>query len=460
METYGTTAAASGRATMATLAGVVLALAMGTRLCAQFSWQLAATNGPTGREATAMAFDPIRNRTLLYGGGSGFGAFLADTWTWDGATWIPQFLATGPGPRVGHAMVFHEQRGTVLLFGGTDGFNFVPGLWEWNGVNWSQVSTGGPVRGGHAMSYDPTRNKVVMFGGSPGVLAGDTWEWDASGWSLVATSGPAARNQAGLAFDRIAGRMLLFGGSGNLSVLGDTWSWNGVSWSQLNVNGPSPRHSATMASYDARGSIVLFGGYGVSGCLADCWEWDGTAWHELGISGPGGRVFHSLAYDSTRRRAVTWGGSNCSAYVTPTWELSFQTTSTFGSGCGAPPLTLTPEPAAPPVLGGTARAAVANTPTPLCFVALGWSNQMFGPFPLPVTLAGIGAPGCDLLTSSEVFDIPTAAGAGGTADFALPLPGVGSLLGVQLFLQAWCLAPGTNPGGIVVSNGLRWQLGY
>lgn len=54
-------------------------------------------------------------------------------------------------------------------------------LWEWDGRNWTNVSTDGPPSGGGlpGLTYDEARGRLVLFGG--GGLEG-TWEWDGVRW--------------------------------------------------------------------------------------------------------------------------------------------------------------------------------------------------------------------------------------------------------------------------------------
>ncbi|HLQ38194.1 MAG TPA: hypothetical protein VK348_10350 [Planctomycetota bacterium] len=79
--------------------------------------------------------------------------------------------------------------------------------------------------------------------------------------------------------------------------------------------------------------------------------------------------------------------------------------------------------------------------------------------PAPLTLAGFGMPGCDLLQSAEAAAQPVSSTGPGAATLSLPLPNIGALVGLQVYLQAWALAPGANPGNTVVSNGLDWFIG-
>lgn len=49
-------------------------------------WRLIEQAGPPPRNVHGMAYDPIRQRTVLYGG-IGEQGRLGDLWEWDGATW-------------------------------------------------------------------------------------------------------------------------------------------------------------------------------------------------------------------------------------------------------------------------------------------------------------------------------------------------------------------------------------
>jgi hypothetical protein len=99
-----------------------------------------------------MAYDAARQRVVLFGG---YG--LADTWEWDGTTWVQRNPVTNPGWRRYHAMAYHEARRRVVLTG-----DFLAGdTWEWDGTDWQQVSSRG---GMGAMAYDAARQRVVLFG--------------------------------------------------------------------------------------------------------------------------------------------------------------------------------------------------------------------------------------------------------------------------------------------------------
>ena len=176
-----------------------------------------------------------------------------------------------------------------------------------------------------------------------------------------------------------------------------------------------------------------------------------------------------MAYDSLRGKAVLFGGygtllSGGSGDLDDTWEFNSQNLAfalPYGTGCGSPVLDLTPQANARPVIGTVGRAALTNIPTQpgISFVALGWSRTASGGFALPLSLVGFGMPGCDLLTSAETPAVPTAPTGAGTANVNLAVPNNSGLIGLEVYLQGWAVAPGVNPGNTIVSNGVHWIVG-
>ena len=116
-------------------------------------------------------------------------------------------------------------------------------------------------------------------------------------------------------------------------------------------------------------------------------------------------------------------------------------------------------PAARPIIGSTAQVGMSNIPSALAFLAVGFSSAVVGPFALPLPLGGYGMPGCYLLQSAENAAFPVAYSGSSTATFSLQLPNWFGLIGLQLYLQGWAVAPGVNPGYTIVSNGVEWAIG-
>ena len=193
---------------------------------------------PTERTDFAVAYDAVRDRVVLFGGrGDGVLAdVLADTWTWDGTRWEWQRPPTSPPPRGGHGMAFDPLRNRIVLFGGYwfggGGVNDVrhrDDTWEWDGESWHAVATTAnrpAPRAGHRLVHDARRQRVMLFGGEgPGGTLDDAWDWNGAQWSrLGLPPGPAPRAGAAMAYDVTRSELLLFGGRIDpQSALGDLW---------------------------------------------------------------------------------------------------------------------------------------------------------------------------------------------------------------------------------------------
>ncbi len=183
---------------------------------------------PGGLWKHAMCFDPVRGRTVAFGGAtSGLVGASAQTWEYDGATWTQITTVGTPGPRENAAMCFDASIGRCLLFGGADplvGANNQ--LWLYDGASWiqvPQVATWPSARAGAELVFHPGRGVSILTGGvdNIGNALADTWEFD--GLMLTWTPRPpagAAGRDFGLAFDAAAQLAVRYGGSG---VPGQTW---------------------------------------------------------------------------------------------------------------------------------------------------------------------------------------------------------------------------------------------
>ncbi|MEM7204109.1 MAG: CRTAC1 family protein [Planctomycetota bacterium] len=123
----------------------------------------------------------------------------------------------------------------------------------------------------------------------------------------------------------------------------------------------------------------------------------------------------------------------------------------FGVGCpgaaGVPQLDAT----AGPELGATFVADLTQLPSGAAGALLvGASKQSWGPLPLPLSLAPLGAPQCVLTVSAEAAT-PFFAAAGGTAAWQLNVPPTPALAGLPFYNQA-VVVDGTAPGRLTLSN--------
>ncbi len=312
---------------------------------------------PPPRRYHSMAFDPDRERVVLFGGSDS--SMLDDTWEFDGEEWEKLCGAgttcTGPTARRMHAMAYDQVRGRTVVFGGWDGSAVSDELWEWDGGGWKQVCgsgtlcSGPPAMYGHGMMWDSSRQRVVVFGGcaagngtSCTGLQDGVWEWNGAqqNWAKVcgqgtACSGPAPRSGHGLVYDGYRRRGVMFGGciswGGTYCNLpsDEVWEWTGNSWQLVcggatGCSGPTPLADFAMAFDAGRGTAVVHDGLDVNMIGLDTWEWTGAGWNLVcgsgtHCSGPEARFQHAMAYDSSRDEVVMFGGMYLSSYG-DTWR--------------------------------------------------------------------------------------------------------------------------------------------
>jgi cysteine-rich repeat protein len=277
----------------------------------------------TGRSAAAMAYDPARDRVVLFGGFEIYST-LADTWEWDGGSWSK---VSGPSPtaRFGAAMAF-DGRG-VLLHGGSGQGD----TWRFDGAVWTQVAASGPAgRTNHAMAYDSRRKRVVLFGGSP--LGGsnafdDTWEWDGTSWTVVnVLVHPPGRIDALMTYDPVHGVVVLAGGSGigtpcsSDAACADTWTFDGVTWTYKTPSGVVPHNSHFEMAFDPGTQRVLaIGGTGID--VQTVFAWDGSSWIDLSpASSPAPAPESAAAGTRAGLVLVTTGGQETWIWKANAWS--------------------------------------------------------------------------------------------------------------------------------------------
>ena len=232
---------------------------------------------PQTRSYAALAFDPIRRRSVMYGGGRADPGkpvvTLADTWEWDGTNWIS--VQASPSPiLVSPVAAFDIATGQFVVYG-FDETASQPNTWVWNGSQWLHLhptSTPG-ARVMSSMAYDYSSRQIVLFGGfnhASGWLS-DTWTWDGTTWTQqrpsVSPGSPA----------------LLCGGSplALVATVGPnlgTWLWDSTTWKAIPTIHSPPKRVNSACTFTGT-DLVLFGGWGQSGQpLSDLWLFNDLDW--------------------------------------------------------------------------------------------------------------------------------------------------------------------------------------
>ncbi len=158
------------------------------------NWAKVATaSAPAARLGAGMAFDAAHQSTVLFGGTTCSSSCnsvteYGDTWTFNGTTWTQQYPASAPTARDSFGIAFDSLRDVTVLYGG---FGSSGDTWEWNGSTWTQTtpSPSPPYRYWAPMAFDSAHGRAVVFGGTIGTTdLKDTWEYYAHGSACTAGS--------------------------------------------------------------------------------------------------------------------------------------------------------------------------------------------------------------------------------------------------------------------------------
>jgi trimeric autotransporter adhesin len=190
-----------------------------------------------------MAYDTKNSKLVLFGG-YGDGATLNDTWVWNGSDWQLVHPSQSPPARMDHALAYDPVRQAVILFGGIGLGGPSPtwynDTWLWNGANWTPLVTSSapPVREGHKLVFDSRLGQVILQGGATTDTFGtnsynvlylnDTWALSGSTWTNVKpATAPRPSANHGFAYDTQRQQGVLFAGFGSLTTQTAVWSSNG-----------------------------------------------------------------------------------------------------------------------------------------------------------------------------------------------------------------------------------------
>lgn len=244
------------------------------------------TTAPAARVGAALAYDPVRQVTVLFGGAfstTGFPPGSADTWTWNGTTWTQLTPASAPNARYNAGLTWASDRQRLVLHGGENngtGTNYGGfETWEWDGTTWV-LRIGYPSIldwPGDELDYDERRQTLVLHVARSGLSAAETWELapSASQWVRRATN-PAitqSNDVCTMAYDGRSQTTVLTGPTYGTNLPLTWWVWDGTTWTSM-ANGPSPNRVGARMVYDAaRRKLVLFGGYGYQVRYNDTWEY-------------------------------------------------------------------------------------------------------------------------------------------------------------------------------------------
>lgn len=152
------------------------------------TWQQRVTSqSPGPRSKHAMCYHAGLGVTVLFGGEAApFSSVDDQTWHFDGSNWLQVALAGArPPARIEANFVYDAARAVCVLHGGQDVGTgaYLADTWEWDGAVWTNVTpaVAQPTLYRAAMAMDTARGRIVAFGGFDGFLQplAATWQYGA-----------------------------------------------------------------------------------------------------------------------------------------------------------------------------------------------------------------------------------------------------------------------------------------
>ncbi len=320
----------SGRRIVHIVLAAVAAFALSTAqplLAQTTAWrELSPTTPPLARDFPAMAYDPVSQKIVLFGG-LGPNGNLNDTWTFDGTTWTQVTSAVAPPVRNGAAMVFDQPTNKLVMFGGFDVKFYLQDTWVFDGatMTWTeaQMNLSPPRATGAVLFTDPLTGSAIMFGGynsnNKVPAYSRTWRWTGTSWQeLFPHTAPYPRGWGIATLDPPHHNVVLTAGNGDTIRTDNTWTWDGTDWTLQNPTTQIPAYVGAGIAFDpAMQKVVAFG------ILGDTWSWTGSDWVQLAPAfSPSARSAVGMAYDPATDQAIIFGGQLGNGILSnSTWQF-------------------------------------------------------------------------------------------------------------------------------------------
>lgn len=296
-----------------------------TPLLIERDWRpITPTTSPPVSGEHAMAYDAAAGRVVLYGGNATGWPYETSTWEFDGSDWSRVTTGQTPQARYGMRTTYLPGQG-VILFGGSDETDTALNqTWVYTDSNWSQLTgTMPPARTFAALTS--AGDALYLFGGNDGTTYfDDLWKYESGMWSEVAvSSGPSARTLTALTYDPVGERLLLFGGrASDGAILADLWAFDpvGGTWSELDPGGgggdPPARMAHTLTFDVLTGDTVLVGGVSADGetLLSDTWHYDAGWVQASPTTTLPEQAYHQAVYDTSTNTTILFANREVWSY--------------------------------------------------------------------------------------------------------------------------------------------------
>jgi hypothetical protein len=236
---------------------------------------------PGARLNAPMVYDPVRKETVMYGGTADYlGLGKRDTWTWDGSTWRLAHPTAAPLPRAHPGMAWDPVNQWVLLYGGfeLDNGRWLTDTWAWDGSTWTELHPAHHPPAGWGNYMATVGDRIIDYtiaGYFTAAEHAETWVWTGEDWQRLQTE----HSPPPLVATSVAGdgtHFVLFGGCTRVGTVcpRSTWVLHDGDWVELTTAGPSDRNGPGLVA-TGDGTFLLYGGRRLAPgnpTLGDTWQ--------------------------------------------------------------------------------------------------------------------------------------------------------------------------------------------
>jgi hypothetical protein len=288
------------------------------------TWAEVKTNDVSRGTGHTLAYDSLRQYSLLFGGTDALSAKpRSTTLLYRNGNWRFAILYTRPAPRSLFALTGDPATKTTWLLGGLNEYSagYEADFWGYRAGQWfvQVMKDPPPSCDAPLTAFDTDRNKLILVcwaAASTDVLVYEFTGTEGAFKKIDSTkSKPSARRQGALVYDQTLKKIVLFGGYDNANFKDDTWTWDGANWTEVKKNKP-PNRSLHAMWYDPLAKkTIIYGGIGREDIdhrverFKDMWSFNGTGWTKLNVTNtPGERLGPQYAVDPATGKLLLFGG--------------------------------------------------------------------------------------------------------------------------------------------------------
>ena len=218
-----------------------------------------------------MVYDAARKRIVVLGG-RGQTADLNDTMVYKNQTLSQMSPPNSPPVRYLTSGAYDPVRDRVVMFGGyqttVNGYvtTATPlfDTWEFDGTDWKQIGGTGPSVQKPILAYDYTHNQIIMLGIDSGInTLMYTYDPVAGAWNQVKPATlPPCVNEGEMTWNAADQKVMFAGGLCTNSAVTDAeYEWDGTNWTELSPTTAASRlYGFGFAYDDSRQLAVMFAG--------------------------------------------------------------------------------------------------------------------------------------------------------------------------------------------------------